>query len=66
MDPATELTALRIRHSDGRLEPLNSFACRMRGSVIESLTFALPPGAELVSPGEHQPATAYHLPEPVA
>jgi hypothetical protein len=62
MDPATELAALRIRHADGTIEPFTSFSTRLRGSVLEALRSALPPGAQLIEPGEHQPATAHQPP----
>lgn len=59
-------TRLHIRHTDGRLEPLTRFACRLNGSVLDSLRMALPVGAELVGPGEHLPATSYRPCDPVS
>lgn len=59
MDPATRLAALHIRHPDGTIEPITGFAVRLRGSVLEALRSSLPPGAELLEPGEHRPATMH-------
>ena len=60
---------LQIQHADGRLEPLTRFSGRLRpgeGSVLESLRASLPPGAHLLEPGEHRPATLNLEPGPIA
>lgn len=60
---------LQIRHADGRLETITHLAGRLRrgdGSVLDSLRAVLPPGAHLLEPGEHRPATLHHQPVPIA
>lgn len=60
---------LQIRHADGRLESITHIAGRLRrgdGSVLDGLRAVLPPGADLLEPGEHRPATLYHQPDPIA
>jgi hypothetical protein len=60
---------LQIRHIDGRLETVTHFAGRLRrndGSVLDSVRASLPPGADLLEPGEHRPATSNHQPDPLA